>query len=229
MKIEILYSDVCNLYADLENIFYLQKVYNNIKIYETKINEKPKFLDEKIDLVYIGACSSFKTNLVIEKLFPYKKKIKEKIENNQMFLVTGSASEIFGKKIKINELTINALGIFDYISIRGERKNFLFLGEYENIKIVGNKSQNFYLYNIKYPFIKVIKGYGNIKEDINEGLKYKNFYMTSLLGPFLILNPLFCEKLFGKINDSKEAVDAYNYRVEKLLDPNVKIVMGEHG
>lgn len=53
--------------------------------------------------------------------------------------------------------------------------------------------------------------------------------MTSLLGPFLILNPLFCEKLFGKINDSKEAVDAYNYRVEKLLDPNAKIVMGEHG
>ena len=146
-----------------------------------------------------------------------------------MFLVTGSASEIFGKKIKINELTINALGIFDYISIRDERKNFLFLGEYENIKIVGNKSQNFYLYNIKYPFIKVIKGYGNTKEDINEGLKYKNFYMTSLLGPFLILNPLFCEKLFGKINDSKEAIDAYNYRVEKLLDPNVKIVMGEHG
>ena len=38
MKIEILYSDVCNLYADLENIFYLQKVYNNIKIYETKIH-----------------------------------------------------------------------------------------------------------------------------------------------------------------------------------------------
>lgn len=230
MKIEILFGDVCNLYADLENIYFLKEVYDDIKIYETKLNEKPKFIDDDIDMVYIGSCSFAKTNIVIEKLLPYKENIKNFIESNKLFLVTGTASEIFGKSIIDNDKTYNGLGLFDYNSIRGKRENFLFLGEFNNIKIVGNKSQSFFLYNIKdNNFINVIKGYGNNKEDSNEGIKYKNFYMTSLLGPFLILNPYFCEYLLGKQKNNSKILEAYNYRLKSLEDKDTRIVMGDHG
>lgn len=230
MKIEILFGDVCNLYADLENIYFLKEVYDDIKIYETKLNEKPKFIDNDIDMVYIGSCSFAKTNIVIEKLLPYKENIKNFIESNKLFLVTGTASEIFGNSIIDNDKTYDGLGLFDYNSIRGKRENFLFLGEFNNIKIVGNKSQSFFLYNIKdNNFINVIKGYGNNKEDSNEGIKYKNFYMTSLLGPFLILNPYFCEYLLGKQKNNSKILEAYNYRLKSLEDKDARIVMGDHG
>ncbi len=230
MKIEILYSDVCNLYADLENIYYLKEIYDNVQVFETKLNDKPRFIDNDIDFVYIGSCSFAKTKIVIDKLFSYREDIKKYIEGDKLFLVTGTASEIFGKSIIDDNVTYEALGIFDYVSVRvNERQNFLFLGKFNDIKIVGNKSQFFFLDNVNYDFIKVLKGYGNNKEDKNEGLKYKNFYMTSLLGPFLILNPLFCEYLFGKGKCDDKAFSAYNYRLKALEDSNVRIVMGDHG
>lgn len=229
MKIEILYSDVCNLYADLENIYFLKKVYDNVTIVETKLNEKPKFINNDIDMVYIGSCSFAKTKIVIEKLLPYKEDIKKYINSNKIFLATGTSSEMFGKYIIENEKTYNALGIFNYNSVRGVRKNFLFLGKYNDIKIVGNKSQSFFLYNVENPFIEVVKGYGNNEEDKNEGLKYKNFYMTSLLGPFLILNPYFCEYLLGKQKNNKDVIEAYEFRLNSLEDKNARIVMGDHG
>lgn len=230
MKIEILYSDVCNLYADLENIYYLKKVYDNVEIYETKLNDVPRFTYSDVDLVYMGSCSYMKSSIVIDKLKIYKEDIIKYIDSNKLFLVTGSSSELFGKSIISDDDSFEGLGIFDYVSVRSEvRKNFLFLGEFNDIKIVGNKSQFFFLDNVDSNFIKVIKGYGNNKEDKYEGVVYKNFYMTSLLGPFLILNPYFCEYLFGKGNFDKSAFDAYDLRVSGLMEEDARIFMGDHG
>ena len=93
--------------------FYIALWSSKLLLFFLKILKKEK--DDKPGLLAYRICKNF----------------NEKINKPDLtIVVTGSASEIFGKKIKINELTINALGIFDYISIRDERKNFLFLGEY---------------------------------------------------------------------------------------------------
>ena len=57
-------------------------------------------------------------------------------------------------------------------------------------------------------FISVTKGFGSHIEDSFEGVRYKNFFGTYLLGPFLIENPYFTEYLL-KILGEKDAKPAY--------------------
>ena len=88
MKIEILYPELCNLNGDMGNIRYLKKCVPEIEILETTINEKPKFIDQgDISLVYMGTSTEKSQEIIIEKLKPYTEQIKQKIDNNQLFLV----------------------------------------------------------------------------------------------------------------------------------------------
>ena len=52
VNIEVLYEEYANLYGDRGNIKYIEKVSKNVNIIHTSLKEKPKFLTEKIDLVY---------------------------------------------------------------------------------------------------------------------------------------------------------------------------------
>lgn len=196
MKIEVLYSEICNLYGDNANIDYISKCVLNSKVYYTNINEIPKFVTEDVDLIYMGPMKEKERAIVISKLMKYKNRIKELIENNVHFLMIGNALEIFGKKID----DIDGLGIFNTISKTNYDYHHIscFLGEYDGIKIVGFQSKFSYTYNSDNPFIKVIHGYG-FNDEI-EGIHYKNFYGTYLIGPLLINNPYFTKKFLEEFN-----------------------------
>ena len=97
MKIEILFSDICNQYGDNGNIVYLQKLIDIAKktdeegeheIYFTEFNDDLKFITEQIDFVYIGSLSETKIDVVLEKLYNHRLEILKKIENGQMILAT---------------------------------------------------------------------------------------------------------------------------------------------
>ena len=97
MKIEILFSDICNQYGDNGNIIYLQKLIDIAKktdeegeheIYFTELNDDIMFIKEQIDFVYIGSLSETKINVVLEKLYNHRLEILKKIENGQMILAT---------------------------------------------------------------------------------------------------------------------------------------------
>ena len=97
MKIEILFSDICNQYGDNGNIVYLQKLIDIAKktdeegeheIYFTELNDDIRFIKEQIDFVYIGSLSETKINVVLEKLYNHRLEIFKKIENGQMILAT---------------------------------------------------------------------------------------------------------------------------------------------
>ena len=97
MKIEILFSDICNQYGDNGNIVYLKKLIDIAKktdeegeheIYFTELNDDIKFIKEQIDFVYIGSLSETKINVVLEKLYNHRLEILKKIENGQMILAT---------------------------------------------------------------------------------------------------------------------------------------------
>ena len=57
-----------------------------------------------------------------------------------------------------------------------------------------------------------------------EGIKKRNLLATNLLGPFLILNPIWTKKLFKKLGYEKdlpfekELMDAYQKRLEEYLE-----------
>lgn len=226
MKIEVLYPKVANLYGDLFNIKYLEKVIPNIEIHYTDLYNKPYFVDNDIDMIYMGPMMERYQSVVIESLMPYKDRLKELIENNKLFLITGNAIEIFGKYID----DIECLGIFDTYAKRDFTKhhNSCFLGEFNNIKIVGFKSQFSYSYNNKNPFINVIKGYGFNDNNKIEGIHYKNFYGTYLIGPILIYNPLFCEHILKLLNIDipllykDDLYKAYDVRLKEFLNKEVE-------
>ena len=97
MKIEILFSDICNQYGDNGNIVYLKKLIDIAKktdeegeheIYFTELNNDIRFIKEQIDFVYIGSLSETKINVVLEKLYNHRLEILKKIENGQMILAT---------------------------------------------------------------------------------------------------------------------------------------------
>lgn len=238
MKIEILYPEFSNLYGDLGNVLYLEETLKEeAEFIYTHILEKPKFLSEKIDLVYIGSLSENSQKIVLEKLLPFKNEIHKKIEENQMFLVTGNAFELFGQYIlEENENKIECLGIFNTYAKQEmmKRWNAFCLAEYEDIKIVGFKSQFTESFPIdkkeKLPFVaKVIRGSGINKNSKDEIVKINNFYATYLLGPLLALNPLFTKKLLKNIGYTKTlayediAIQAYNLRLDDFTNPKKKI------
>lgn len=203
MKIEILFPEFCNLYGDISNIKYLKKCLSNqkVKYIETSFDMEPSFVTQDINFIYLGPMTENRQEKVIKKLMPYKKRIEELIEKNTVFLFTGNALEILGKYIENEDgIKIEALGIFDVYAKRNmmHRHNSLFIGEYNNIKIVGFKSQFTMMYgnNTDNYFLKVEKGIGINKESKLEGINKNNFFGTYLTGPILILNPYLQKKYY---------------------------------
>ena len=114
LKIEILFPEFCNLYGDISNMKYLKKCLPNANFIETAFDEEPLFIKEDVNLIYLGPMTESMQEKVITKLKPYKEKIKEQIEKNVVFLITGNALEIFGEYIENEDGSqIEALGVFN--------------------------------------------------------------------------------------------------------------------
>lgn len=68
MKVEILFPEVCNLYGDLQNVYYLKRSCPELEIAETDLHSKPRFLDEDVALVYMGSTTEQGLALAAEAL-----------------------------------------------------------------------------------------------------------------------------------------------------------------
>lgn len=226
MKIEMLFPEVCNLFGDTSNIKYLKKCIPEAEIIKTQINEEPTFIKEDVDMIYMGPMPEDIQERVIKKLLPYKERIKELIKKDVVFLVVGNALEIFGKYIENEDGSrIEGLSLFDVYAKRDmmHRHNSEFLGEYEDIKIIGYKSQFTMMYgdNESNYFSKAEQGIGLNPESKLEGIKQHDFIGTYLIGPILILNPLFTQKIFKMLGEKdahlafeEEVMSAYNQRLK---------------
>ena len=234
MKIEVLYPELCNLNGDLGNIRYLEQCLPDAKSIYTSILDTPLFVETDVNIIYMGPMSEDTQELVLKKLKPYKKRIKQLIDGGTIFLITGNALDLFGNYIKDENKKIECLKIFDFYVERNMfgRHNSLCLGEFDDIEMVGFKSQFTWTYgnNSNNYFIKVIRGYGINKESKYEGIHVNNFFGTNLLGPILIMNPYFTKhimKLLGikkpKLKFEKETIDAYDQRLKEFKDLNKKI------
>lgn len=228
LKIEILFPEFCNLYGDISNMKYLKKCLPNANFIETAFDEEPAFINEKVNLIYLGPMTESMQEKVITKLKPYKERIKELIEENIIFLATGNAIEIFGEYIENEDGSrIEALGIFNIYAKRDmlHRHNSTFIGKWKDIEIVGFKSQFTFGYgdNKENYFAEVEKGIGLNKESNLEGIQKNNFVATYLIGPILILNPYFTKKLIQKMGIEEpnlafeeDVIAAYEQRLEEF-------------
>ena len=89
MKIEVLFPEIANLYGDLMNVKYLEDCIPDAEIIHTSLQMKPRFVDEEVDLVYMGTTTEQGQLLALEKLMPYRDAILKRIEEGGNFLNYG--------------------------------------------------------------------------------------------------------------------------------------------
>lgn len=236
VRIEILFPEFCNLFGDSANVRYLKQCLPDAEFIETSYNDEPLFATEKPDLIYMGAMTESAQEKVITKLMPYRKRIRQLINEDVPFLITSNALEIFGRYIKNEDGTkIKALGLYAIGANRDmmHRFNCLVLGKFMNMDIVGFKTQFTFAFGHtdEYPFIEVLRGTGMNRKTANEGIHDHNFFATYLVGPILILNPLFTRYLLRNVMGIKDAMlahedvilAAYEKRLEEFKDPKVEV------
>ncbi len=234
MIIEILFGEICNLYGDPQNAEYLALTLPDAQIIRTSLDAEPYFAKYRPDMILMGSMSDSMHSQVIEKLKPYKQRLTQLIENDVVFLITGSACEIFCRKIEnvTLETKIEGLGLipFDAKINWFDRYNGKVLGTFNGMLLTGFRSQFSMLYgdNGNCYFLNVDRGIGINKENRFEGYNKHNFFVTQMLGPILPLNPEFCEYLISLTGNKAtaafkdEAMDAYKRRVKEFSDPKIK-------
>ena len=225
-KVELLFPELCNIYGESYNVEYLRRCSDEIEVINTNHMDTPAFVNEDVDMIYLGCTTERKQEQIIGILSQYRDRIIELIDKGVIFLATGNAVEIFGNYIEDAGRKIDALGIFDFYSVRymrRDRHNSQFIGTFDDITVLGHRSQFSFAYgDFDDNFIDIQKGIGMNPDSKKEGVRRNNFYGTYSLGPFLILNPLFAKKLMRimGIDDTlcfeKEIVEAYEYRLTEL-------------
>lgn len=232
ITIEFLYPEAANLFGELGDMDYLRQVFPRGKFIETHIMDKPYFLEHETDLVFLAPMSEKVQALALERLRPYKKDLENAIEEGRHFLFLGNAQEILGEYIEQEDKSrLECLGIFPIYAKQQmlDRLSSLFLGDKDGLPIIGSKAQFTQLYETaEVPaFCKVSRGIGRRLDCDLEGIHYKNFIGTSILGPFLLTNPPFAERWLKKLSGisylklpfAELAFKAYHKRLEELRDP----------
>jgi CobQ-like glutamine amidotransferase family enzyme len=231
MTIEILYPEVCNLYGDLMNIEYLRRAVPEAEVVKTSLKTRPAFLDRDVSLVYLSSMTERAQILVRDAMTPHLDALKQKIEEGLPILATGNAMELFIREIQDEDGTKTPmLGLFDLQAKRTmeRRYNALYLGRFEDMDILGFKSQFSHAYGGEDvpALFETVRGAGRNPGETREGIRYKNFMATYLLGPLLVLNPPFTRLMLRLIGAGdrpvpfeKAAMDAYTLRLDEFKDP----------
>ena len=217
MKVEVLFPELCNLYGDTQNMKYFKLCLPQAEFIETALDEEPTFVKEDVNFIYLGSMKERTQEKVIKKLLPYKERIKELIDKNTIFLFT----------------KIEALGIFNSYAKREmfNRYHGLLLGETQGIDIIGFQANFSFSYgeNEGQNFLNLKKGIGFNKEKNIEGIRKNNFIGTYLIGPFLILNPIFTKYIMNlmgienpELKYEKAIMDAYETKLAEFKNPKIK-------
>ena len=225
IRIAHLYYDLMNLYGDNGNVKAIKYQLENqgIKTIVDFLTVDDNIDFDKYDLIYIGPGTYDNQKIVLD--------------DNKFIIATGNALEFFGKNIKpLNGKKTKALNIFEFES---EEIDLRLVGETvatcNNLKkeVIGFQNQNSIITNLETPWFKLTKGIGsNVNSNI-EGINYKNFYGTYMIGPILVRNSelleLICKKLvlqknkdfkFKSFNVTLEN-KAYNEYIKNYLTKKV--------
>ena len=225
IKVLHLYYDLLNLYGEQGNILALKRAFKNqnVEIEVDYLSVQDKIDFQKYDLVYLGSGSTENLLIALEDIKRHKKELKKYIESKKVLLATGNSYLLFGQKIN----NLDALGIFDYYAASSEKMAKESLMElYQEKDVIGFQNREFIVNNKKNHLFKVKEGLcDNLKSEY-EGYHEYNFYGTFVIGPLLIRNPHFTNKLVKEIMeknnliyheyDDKVLVDAYNEYIKNF-------------
>ena len=235
MIIEVLYPEMCNLFGDGGNIRYLEKCLPEAEFVTTSYGETPCFAEKDINLLYIGPVTENAQLKLIDALTPYKTRLQEMIDNGTVILATGNAHELFGKCIDdVDGTHVDCLGLFDFKVSRDmmHRSEGPVLGKFGEMEVFGFRATftKTYAANGVPAFLQTIShGQGMNPESKTEGICVNNFFGTYLLGPLLVLNPLFTKELIRRMGGpaepvlafEEEVMEAFRVRINEVKTRNI--------
>ena len=99
-KVELLFPELCNIYGESYNVEYLRRCSDEIEVINTNHMDTPAFVNEDVDMIYLGCTTERKQEQIIGILSQYRDRIIELIDKGVIFLATGNAVEIFGNYIE---------------------------------------------------------------------------------------------------------------------------------
>jgi CobQ-like glutamine amidotransferase family enzyme len=233
MIIEILYPEIATLYGDRGNEDILRLCLSDATFIKTTFADEPTFVTRNVDLILMGPSSEKDQLRIIEALIPYQARLKDLVQNGAHFLLTGNAVDAFGMYLIDDQgKRHEGLGIVDFYAKQDlwHRYNGFVLGSFLDFDMVGHKSQFSMLFgdNAAHAFFPVKRGIGINPASMLEGIHIRHFYATSMIGPILILNPLFTKHLLKEMGAGdvvlpfeEELMAAYRKRVQEFNDPEI--------
>lgn len=223
IKVAHLYYDLMNLYGESGNVKALKMQLEGQGIKTTikflTIDDDLNFKD--YDIVYIGSGTENNQKIVLNHLLKYKNDIEDAIERGVHFICTGNALELFGNVIEdVNNKKYTALGMFDFDVKQEEVRmvdEVLFKTDLINKYILGFQNQSGHIKSDILNLFDVVKGIGSYIGSEKEGIHYKNFYGTYVIGPILVRNPELLKYLIKEIinkNNKNFKFKKFNQKLE---------------
>ncbi len=199
IKILHLLPKLLSLYGEYGNMAVLASELRKAGFAVTVDSWETGELSLNYDLIYIG--SGTEENLLegAKRLAPHADAIKSSVKATT-WLATGNAMTLFGASISQGSATIPALGVFDYTTAIHSGKRYL--GDALTAeKMVGFINTSSVYEGITSPLFRLLlnPSLGNDKKSAGDGIHSDHFYGTQLIGPVLVKNPHFMERIAAEI------------------------------
>jgi CobQ-like glutamine amidotransferase family enzyme len=169
------------------------------------------------DLIYVGSGTEDNLLEAVKRLLPHADAIKASI-GTATWLATGNAMTLFGASITQGDTIAPALGVFDYTTTIHSGKRYL--GDALTAeKMVGFINTSSVYEGITTPLfqLQLNPGLGNDKKTAADGIQAAKFYGTQLIGPVLVKNPHFMERIASEITGSSLTLAA-DSNIRKAYD-----------
>lgn len=239
--IESLFPEFSNQGGDNGNMMYLKASLSDAEFIETHFTDEPAFATRDVSMIYMGYMTEREEKKVAAKLLPYRDRLIELRDKGCVILFTGSAADLAGRSLRFDDgECVECLNLFDFETVHSYAHRYaqVYLGEFtpadgsSPLEIVGYKIQFTQATgdNSSNFFCKNKVGFGLNTKAAYEGFCCNNMFVTSLVGPILAINPLFCEYLMGKLGVEESRVAfrrrsmaAYEKRLEEFKTPGVEM------
>lgn len=191
-----LYPKLMNLYGDYGNIAGLKKHLEDqgleVCVDNKNIGDSINF--DKYDFIYMGSGSERNQKVTLNDFIKYKTEFVDCVKNGKLILFTGNSIELLGEKID----DVEALGIFDFetkhydkrftgdVIVRNDEFGYLVGFINKSSVISGGSSYRLFDYVCKE---------SQLDKNMFEGFRFNNLFATHLIGPVLIKNPSFMNKI----------------------------------
>ncbi len=222
-KILYLYYDFLNLYGDNGNVRILEKRLKD-QGFEVEIVRKTVTDDdisfEGFDLIYCGSGTESRRAAATTHLKRFEKGFADAVSSGTPILFTGNSWGMLGKSITtLTGEKIEGLGIFDFDLREEIKKRFTgdavetadgfdrsFIGFINNCDVIEGFDG--------YAF-KITKTIGQIQGS-SDGVRKENLYGISLIGPVLVKNPFFADRIVKLITERRNTeFKAVYYKYEE--------------